>query len=171
MLQNNPLNKIKEGKNFGYGDKNLMVCICGHSGDEHEWSEPQVCKNIDCHCTQFIPASPQSPVILDYMKYMERMETIIDKMQWMLANLRFFRNLSNKHIVFAWWQYVDGWDRRKPLTDELYTKLTEAESITRSRRYWVEQNPELYGRFIATAEEERVLKQIALTEYFTMKQI
>lgn len=148
-----------------------MVCVCGHSGDDHAWSDPQVCNKLNCRCIQFIPASPDSPVILDYLKYMEKMETIVEKMNWVLTNLRFFRNLNNKEIVFAWWQYVDGWDRRKPLTNELYHKLTEPESITRARRKLVEQNKAQYGRFKPSAEEERILKQIALEEYFVTSKI
>lgn len=93
---------------------------------------------------------------------------MIDRMKWILTNLRFFRNLDNKNIVFAYWQYVDGWNRKTYMTDEQFKKLAEPESITRARRKWVEKDPEKYGRFDPTAEEQRIIKQFSLTEYFVM---
>ena len=142
-----------------------MPCVCGHEGSQHAWDDPQVCSIIGCKCIKFEEASIYSPVVSRIDEYMKDFEKIIDKMNWVLEHWKFFRNYSNKELVFAWFQYVNQWDTRMPLTKEQYKKLDEPESITRSRRYWVEKDPNKYGPFIPNIEEEKIFKQYAITQF------
>src|SRR5690349_19603305 len=112
-----------------------MVCRCGHEDKLHAFTEPTVCRDIDCKCQNFIPATCERPVIHLSDKYVEQYEKMRDKMKWVLENWRWFRNYTNKDIVIMWWKFVNGYDLYKQtMTNEIYKKLDEPESITRCRR-------------------------------------
>ena len=145
-----------------------MVCrTCGHGDNEHSFEEPCVCKLLSCYCVKFIQATAETPVFSEIDKYMEEFETIYDKMQWVLTNWKWFRNYTNKDLVIAWWKFVNGWDSKKQLLfDYIYKNLDEPESITRSRRKWVEKNPDLYGPYLpSNLQEHHILKQYAISEF------
>ena len=92
-------------------------------------------------------------------------EKIRDRMRWVLEHWKWFRNYTNKDLVFGWWEYVNHWNKHTTLSDEQYKKLDEPESITRARRWLVEHNPELYAPFMPNYEEQKIFKQYAITEW------
>ena len=98
-------------------------------------------------------------------KYMLEFEKIRDRMRWVLEHWKWFRNYTNKDLVFGWWEFVNHWNRKTSLTDELYKKLDEPESITRARTWLVEHNPKLYEPFIPSYEEQKIFKQYAIEEW------
>lgn len=141
-----------------------MVCICGH--DKHAWTDPTVCCDVKCQCTQFREASEERPVIVLSQKYFEQYEKIQDRMKWVLDNWRWFRNYTNKDLVIMWWKFINNWDSKKQLmNNHIYDKLDEPETITRVRRLLVEKNPELYGPFLPSIQEHKIIKQYGIMEF------
>jgi len=141
------------------------VCTCSHDGSKHSWEEPTVCSIIGCKCIKFELASIYSPVVSRIDEYMKDFEKIIDKMKWVLQHWKWFRNYNNKSLVFEWWEYVNHWNRKTSLTDEMLKKLDEPETITRAKRYWVEKDHEKYGPFIPSVEEEKIFKQYSIEQF------
>lgn len=105
----------------------------------------------------------------DVDRYLGEIEKFVDKMQWVLLNLKYFRNYNNKELVFAWWRDVNHCDLSKiVVTRDVYFKLDLPESIVRAKREWVELDKAKYGPFDPTVEEQKKYKQMAFEEYFVM---
>lgn len=139
-----------------------MPCSCG-ADHTHDDVYPCVCKVASCSCLGYVEAG-LAPSDID--KYFKGFETIIDKMQWILLNVKFFRNFNNQEIIFAWWQYVNGWNPRLGvLTNDIYYKLDNAESITRAFRYWKEQDFDKYGPTTLSLLEQQSFRQLAIEEF------
>jgi len=144
------------------------VCRCSHDAKLHSYEEPTVCSIISCRCVNFISAKVQQPVISYIDTTKQQFKTIKDKMRWILENFKWFRNYTNKDLVIAWWHFVNQVDLRKHiLSKENYYKLDEPETVTRSRRLLVELNPELYGPFLGTYEEHKLMRQYGIEEFIT----
>jgi len=96
------------------------------------------------------------------------MDKLIDKMKYVLDNIKYFRNLSDKALAFQWWNHIEEWRwiNGESLNAEKLNHITEAGLITRARRALKEQNFEKYGPFIPNVEEEKILKQWQLEEFF-----
>jgi hypothetical protein len=99
------------------------------------------------------------------------MKKLVDKMQWVLLNLKFFRNYSDKYLPLAWWYYVNHWDLwHQPLTPSIYQTLDDASDLTRTRRVWRETDRKnltnLYLPFEPTMEEEHQYRQYQMHEFF-----
>jgi len=137
--------------------------ICGGKEEDHKQG---VCVcTITCTCWKF-EAPYTNP---DVDRYLFQIEKFVDKMQWVLLNLKYFRNYNNQELLFAWWSTINHIDLTKhSLGKDDYFKLDSAESITRARRYWVELDKEKYGKFEPSVEEQQKYKQTAFEEFFVM---
>lgn len=144
---------------------------CRNCGHYHLTDEigvgDNVCKtDTSCMCHNFEPNLPDFPVLNDIDRYMSQFKDMTEKMQWVLLNLKFFRNYNNTEVIFAWWKYINHYDAfRQVLTPDLYFKLDLPESITRTKRLWVEHDKDKYGEFIPTVTEQKIFKQYAIEEY------
>jgi len=160
-------------------------CSCGHPHSKHvQFLYKEVNKKITycqgndeiikCSCTEFRQADPFSLLIANIDRYMIEMDTLGNKMQWVLLNLKFFRNYSDKYLPFAWWYYINHWDLwHEPLTPTIYSKLDDANDLARARRMWREKDridgTELYLPFTPKVEEEHIYRQYSLEEYFIQR--
>ena len=146
----------------------MTTCTCNHAEYNHADNEPKVCKEWNCKCERFISNDDYGLLIEKHSKYARQMEKIIDKVGYVLENIKYFRNLNDKDLAFQWWNHIEEWRwvNGERLTNEKYMNLTEAGAITRARRALKEQNFEKYGPFIASIEEEKILKQWQLEEFF-----
>ena len=154
----------KKGTN---GNKN-MNCTCRHSEENHADNEPKVCKENDCKCEHFIAENDYNLQIEKHSKYAKQMEKTIDQMAYVLDNIKYFRNLTDKQLAFQWWNHIEEWRwmNDEPLTISKFENLTEAGLLTRARRALKEQNKDRYGPFIPSIEDEKILKQWQLEEFF-----
>ena len=130
-----------------------MTCTCGHS--DHAWTQPTVCKNISCPCEMFVEASPDDIVIREWDSYIQTMNTLKEKVMWVLMNLKFTRNLRNK-------QFIDFF--REKVTD------ADPESIIRVKRKLVEQNRTQFGPIdCPEMVQQQAFKQLGIKEWATLK--
>ena len=136
-----------------------MPCICGH---EHEWSEPQVCKKIDCKCEKYVEATPENIVITKHTAYLQHFEHVKDQVAWILDNLRYLRNSKNRDFVDFYFQYVAVYTPRgrKP-------RRPDYETIRRTKQDLVAEMPGRYGPFDANVVQEKAVKQVAMEEFVT----
>lgn len=144
-------------------------CNHPHISDEQNISNVCTSTNPMCMCSDFHPHLELFPKLSQIDMYMAQFEKMIDKMQWVLLNVQFFRNYNNKDIVFAWWQYVNHWNPKwQPLTMEVYKRLDQPESITRARRYWKQRDFDKYGPLSKEVAEQQSFKQFAIEEFLVM---
>ena len=141
-------------------------CHHYHLTDEIGISD-NVCKtDVGCTCYNFEPDLPDFPQLNEIDRYMQQFDDINGKMKWVLENLKFFRNYNNTEVIFAWWKYINHYDAfRMVLTADLYFKLDLPESITRTKRIWVEKDMDKYGPFVPSVTEQKVYKQYAIEQY------
>lgn len=126
-----------------------MPCTCGHN--DHAYTEPTVCKDLDCNCEQYIEATPDNPVDPQWKIYVDEMNTTVSKVKWLLQNIKFLRNYPNKLFV--------DWFRTK-----VYN--ADPETVRRSKQKLVEEFPEKYGPFDAPElEMQKQLKQLGIQEW------
>lgn len=126
-----------------------MTCVCGHV--DHAWTEPTVCKNLNCKCEKFVQATPDNVIVHEWDKYVLEMKHVTDQVRWVLTNLRYTRNLENK-------QFVDFF--RSKVND------ADPETVRRTKQKLVETSPDLYGPFDATElENQKAFKQLGIEEW------
>ena len=142
-----------------------MTCKrCGHSGEDHDFQNA-ICLKKGCFCMQFEEAIGECSVFLDYVKYLNQMVEVEDKIRFLLTNIKFLRNFKNKDFVFAYWVYCDGLVLNKPITLSLAKRLTDPETIRRAKQKLVERNREAYGELDPNVTFEKQLKQMGILEY------
>ncbi len=148
-------------------DKRQDKCgNCNHTHtfffDDDSEETLNFCSDKTCVCERY-----ESMVVPDRISfYANNIGRTVDRVRYVLSNLGFMRNLSDKWFTLYYWQYIEGWNMWKsPLTQELSHKLTEAGALTRARRKLKELNPDLYGPFDAESINEREFKQLGIMEY------
>ena len=139
-----------------------MTCRCGHS--DHDF-ETGVCVYPGCWCMKFEYANGDSSVFFNHTKYLNEMVKTEEKVRYLLTNIKFLRNYSNKNFVFAYWVFCDGLIWNKPLTQEVSKNLTDPETIRRSKQNLVQKNPEAYGEFNEDVTYEKAQKQLGIEEF------
>jgi hypothetical protein len=139
------------------------LCTCGHGGDKHTWNEsPQVCVGeLSCKCRGFELATPDRPAISQIDKYIQSFETISDRVKWLLENIKYLRNLNNLGFVISYWELACG----IKFTEEQKRKMVDPEVIRRSKQKLVEHNPEKYGEFSPTVQEQKIIKQYSMEQW------
>ena len=126
-----------------------MVCICGH--DKHAFTEPTVCSTLSCKCEKYVEATPENPVPPDWQGTLDEMDTVYNKIAWLLENIKFLRNYDN--TLFVDWF-------RKNVHD------AKVETIARTKRKLVENNYARYGPFDASElEMKKQLHQLGIEEW------
>jgi len=126
-----------------------MTCTCGH--EKHAFTEPTVCSDLNCNCENFVEATPDNPVPAKWKDYVDEMNTLQDKISWLLDNVKFLRNYPNTLFI--------DWFRAK-------VKDTSPESIIRAKRKLVELDHARYGPFEAPElEMQKQLKQVGIQEW------
>ena len=144
-----------------------MTCKCGHSGNDHVFSEgTEVCKIQGCWCMCFNEAIGENSVIPRHQKYLEQYEKTEDKVKYILENLPETRRLKNKDFVFFFLYVVDHLDT---INNKIIERLTDPETIRRCRQLLVQHEPDKYG---PTKEEfvyEKHLKENATYQYVMEK--
>jgi hypothetical protein len=145
----------------------VVVCRCGHEDEFHAFDEPTVCKDVNCKCVKYISATVEMPVISEIDKYMDQFQTMHDKMKWVLENWKWFRNYTNKDLIFAWYRFINNWNPKKSiLTDEIFKRLDDPETIRRSKQKVVESDYNKYGPYLpSTIQEHKILKQYAIEQW------
>ena len=131
-----------------------MTCQCGH--ENHAWTEPTVCRNLDCNCTEYREATVQHPIKFGWEKYVRAMDNMEMRLQWILDNLKMTRNYTNNEFIDFFIKTVKtNKDGRTPAY----------ETIRRCRQKLVEANPDRYGPFDPTLIEERKYKQVGIESW------
>lgn len=163
-------------------EDNLICANCGDPQSNHStfWDDAHTTqltcctgKEYACKCTKFVAINPELPRYLqDIDSYMAKFEHIAERMKWVLENLKWFRNYSDKFVPFAWWYHINHWDCwHEPLTPTIFSKLDAADAITRARRIWREydrkHNTNMYLEFEPTITEQKQFKQLAIEEFVT----
>lgn len=136
-----------------------MTCVCGH---EHEWTEPQVCKDIDCKCQQYREATEQNTVLSKHESYIRHMDSVMSQVAWILDNIAYLRNSKNKDFVDFYFDNIRvftprGRDPVKP----------DYESVRRAKQKLVREMPLRYGPYNPDVIQEKAEKQIAIEEFVT----
>lgn len=157
----------------------VEVCTCGHEKDTHTFFKSDtgidLCAclgdQIFCKCTKYQIKDYYDDMIQNIDRYIIPMKKMVDKMQWVLLNLKFFRNYSDKYLPYAWKYYINHWDMwHEPLTPSIYQKLDDDQDICRARRVWREYDRKhltnLYLPFEPTIEEEHQYRQYQMHEFF-----
>jgi hypothetical protein len=126
-----------------------MTCTCGH--DDHAWTDPTVCSDLNCKCENFTEATPENPVPVLWKRYVDEMGTLQEKIGWLLENVIFLRNYNNTGFIDWFRKSVDN---KSP------------ESIIRAKRKLVELDYGKYGPFDAPElEMQKQLKQVGIKEW------
>src|SRR3990167_9095520 len=158
----------------------LKPCICGHKKSSHtsflsddKTKQLTACYGyqIFCKCTNFQVSEPYDELLQNIDRYIIPMKKLVDKMQWVLLNLKFFRNYSDKYLPYAWKYYVNHWDMwHDILTPSTYQTLDDDSDICRARRVWRETDRKngtnLYLPFKPTIEEEHIYRQYQMEQFF-----
>ena len=134
-------------------------CRCGHT--EHSWEEPTVCKDVNCKCIKYEPATDKYPTYTEIERYKDQFDQVSDRVKFLLKNIKYLRNLKNLGFVVAYWELMCG----LKFTEEQKKKMIDPEVIRRIKQKMVEKDPELYGNFSPTFEEQKEIKQYAITEW------
>lgn len=133
----------------------------------HEPAYPTVCKVREpeiCNCMEY---EEDNLIPSDYQKQLAYYNTVKDKIKWILVNLKFSRNFTNKYFVFFYWQIAQDFNPGKKLDMEIIRKLVDPEVIRRAKQLLVAENSELYGGFNPTIEEAKTFKQYLIEEFVT----
>jgi len=138
-----------------------MTCICGH---EHGFSASPACSNFNCPCPEYREAIGDNSIPPDYQKYIDSLDTTKDKIKWLFDNLPDLIEMRNKYMVFAYWQYCDGFSLYNALTPEVKIKATDPETIRRARQLLAQEDPK-YKSKNDEFNEEKDKKQSAIEEY------
>ena len=159
----------------------LELCTCGHPRSQHTFFKSdnniELCAclgdQIFCKCSKYQIRDYYDDMLAHIDRYLQPMSKLVYKMQWVLLNLKFFRNYPDKYLPMAWWYYINHWDLwHEPLTPSIYQKLDDANDITRARRRWRNYDRKhltnLYLPFEPTIEEEHQYRQYQMHEYFAM---
>ncbi len=126
-----------------------MVCTCGH--EDHAYTVPTVCKDLNCNCENYLEATPDNPVPAKWKDYVDEMKTLQEKIAWLLENVKFLRNYDNTKFI--------DWFRKTVLNKS-------PESIIRAKRKLVETDYAKYGPFEAPElEMQKQLKQVGIEEW------
>ena len=144
---------------------------CGHIGEAHNWSDG-VCKEAGCYCMKFVEANGFDSIYNSMKPYLSSMTEVTDKIMYLLQNVKYLRNVSNKDFVLMYWMLVDGMEDRQVLElvkqlSKYKDKLTDSESIRRSRQKLVHDFPDLFGSFDPRFIDEKSYKMAAIEEWCT----
>lgn len=130
-----------------------MVCICGHN--DHAFTDPTVCLNLDCKCEEFIEATPDNPVPPKWQDTLTEFDTTKAKLIWILDNIKFLRNYPNKLFV--------DWYRLK-------VQDVDPETVRRTKQKLVQGNPGRFGIFEAPElEMQKQLRQVGIKEWLVQQ--
>lgn len=138
------------------------------------------CLEFGCRCSCYEALDDAIPqYIRDIDRYIAQFEFMKDKMQWVLLNIKYFRNFSDKYVGYMWNYIVHRYNPWTTLlTKELYEKLDSHDAVTRARREWYEwdrkhgdQNNPIYLPFNMTTREQKVYKQIGIEQYQAMEPV
>lgn len=144
-----------------------MVCKCGHSGNDHVFSEgTEVCNIQGCWCMCFNEAIGDNSVIPRHQKYLEQYEKTEDKVRYILENIPETRNLKNKDFVFFYWHMVH---KLNIVNNEVIKHLTDPESIRRCRQLLVQHDRDRYGETNQNTSNEKHLKENATYQFVMEK--
>jgi len=105
-------------------------------GENGAW----ICSDIHCFCRQI---EELNQIRESYKKYTESIQTIHDKIKWLLENIPAFRELENKQFIFAFWHYEHNFCPGMVLDMQTFVKLEDPETIRRAKQKIVENNPDL----------------------------
>lgn len=126
-----------------------MVCTCGH--EDHAYTVPTVCKDLNCNCENYLEATPENPVDPKWQSIVDEFNATKEKIVWLLDNIKFLRNYPNTQFV-DWYQ--SKIEHGKP------------ETILRTKRKLVEDNYNKYGPFDAPElEMQKQLAQVGIKEW------
>jgi hypothetical protein len=118
-----------------------------------------------CMCSNFESATEDKPVIHNHQKYLEQMEKVSEKVEYILKNFPELRESGNKEFVFNYWFLCDG---LKSNLDKLtIDRLTDCEVIRRCKQKIVEGNPIKYGPTKAKVRLSKQQKYWGIYEYVT----
>ena len=111
-----------------------MTCInCGHLHLTDTVDDPEnVCTDKWCMCFDFQPATPEQPVKPSYSANLESLHTTKDRVQYVLDNYPEQRDTKSDDFI-------------EKFRDVFPDAKAAAESITRMRRHWAEDFPDIYG--------------------------
>lgn len=108
-------------------------------------------------------ATEEKPVIPNYQKYLDQLESTSEKVKWILSNIPELRESSNKEFVFNYWFLCDHLSDK--LTSEILDRLTDPELIRRTKQKLVESNREKYGPKSEQTNTEKGLKFNAVFDW------
>lgn len=143
-----------------------LHCLnCEHDHFANQRDNTYPCGNIRCYCRHFISSENRAEA---HKKYIRSMETLTEKIEYILTNIPAFRNLTNKQFVFAFWHYNNNFTTGMTLDARTYLSLPDPESIRRCKQKIVQHNPELGPndeRFI----DEKLAKEYGIWQWVTDK--
>lgn len=141
--------------------KSMHWCInCEHEHFENQRDNTYPCSNIYCKCRHFISSTNEPDKA---KKYIRSLETLTEKIEYILKNIPAFRNLTNKQFVFAFWHYNNNFTTGMQLDARTYLALPDPESIRRCRQKIVQHNPDL------GPEDERFIDEKLHKEWGTLQ--
>lgn len=141
-----------------------MLCRnCSHLHVGADSNPMNVCKDLYCKCERFEMATEEKPVIPNYQKYLDQIESTAGKVRYILDNIPELRDSGNKEFVFNYWFLCDHLSER--LNSEVLNKLTDPEIIRRAKQKAVQLNPEKYGPKNFETINEKGLKFNAIFDW------
>jgi len=119
----------------------LFCTNCQHFHNYYKPSNSYICSESMCFCERF---ESQGINKADYDKIKLELDTIKQKITWILENIPEMRELNNKQFVFAYWHYEFNFCPGMILDVKTYYHLTDPETIRRVKQKIVENHPS-YG--------------------------
>ena len=141
-----------------------MLCRnCSHFHVGADSNPMNVCKDLYCKCESFEMATEDKPVVPNYQKYLDQLESTSEKVKWILDNIEELRESSNKEFVFNYWFLCDHLSDK--LTSEVLDRLTDPELIRRTKQKLVESDKAKYGPKNVQTSTEKGLKFNAVFDW------
>lgn len=145
-----------------------MLCRrCSHDHVGADNNPLNVCRDLYCKCQDFEMATEERPVIPNYQKYLDQIESTSEKVRWILINIPELRESSNKEFIFNYWFLCDHLTDK--LSSEVLDSLTDPELIRRTKQKLVEEDKVKYGPKNEQTRNEKSLKYNAVYDWVINK--
>ncbi len=141
-----------------------MLCRkCSHFHVGGDSNPLNVCKDLYCKCQEFEMATEEKPVIPDYQKYLDQLDSTKEKVKYILNEIPELKEASNKEFVLNYWFLCDH--LKDTLTNEILDRLTDPELIRRTKQKLVEEYPSHYGPKKTETIKEKAMKYNAIFDW------
>lgn len=141
----------------------LHCLTCGH---EHEiYNGIILCRLCTCGFERF--RNKEALVLTEHQKVLDKMDSVKNRVEYMLTNIPDLRNLVNKPFVFHYWHYNSNFCTGMTLTGKKYYELEDPENIRRAKQKLVEKDFDKFGPTDEKIDQVKAIKYGGMLDWVT----